>query len=107
MGILRPQKARFKVGFHSPFGIEQKAQKMTGSFFNFAHRSSNIDHAVWNGAKMELLVCFKSGTNKLYSGVDADTWKGLIHAESAGKYLHRHVSSVTEGISVDRDGNPI
>lgn len=75
--------------------------------FNFAHRSSNIDHAVYDGAKMELLVCFKTGTNKLYYGVDEETWKGLVKAESAGKYLAAHVISQCRAISVDRDGNPI
>jgi hypothetical protein len=80
---------------------------MAGQFFNFAHRSSNIEHAIWDGGKMELLVCFKTGTNKLYSGVDEDTWRGLINADSAGKYLYKHISSQQPGMAVDRDGNPI
>ncbi len=80
---------------------------MSKMIFNFAHRSSNIEHAVWHSGKMELVVCFKSGSNTKYFGVDEETWRGLVHAESAGKYLKRFVIDRCEAIPVDRDGNPL
>lgn len=69
--------------------------------------SSNIDSMGYDGAKMELLVRYKSGTNKLYRGVDQETVDGIADCASTGKYIHRNVTSREFGIAVDRDGNPI
>lgn len=69
--------------------------------------SSNIESMGYDGAKMELLVRYKSGTNKLYRGVDQETVDGIADCASTGEYIHRNVTSREFGISVDRDGNPI
>jgi hypothetical protein len=69
--------------------------------------SSNVESMGYDGAKMKLLVRFKTGSNFVYSGVDEETADGLAEAESAGKYLHKHISSKQPGIPIDRDGNPI
>lgn len=69
--------------------------------------SSHIESMGYDGTKMELLVRYKSGTNKLYRGVDQETVDGIADCASTGKYIHRNVTSREFGISVDRDGNPI
>ncbi|TXH82279.1 MAG: KTSC domain-containing protein [Rhizobium sp.] len=69
--------------------------------------SSNLESAGYDGAKMELLVRFKTGSNYLYRGVDNETARGFVNAPSAGKYLKAHVIDRCEAIPVDRDGNPI
>lgn len=73
---------------------------------NFAP-SSNIDLIRYDGAKQELLVCFKSGSNYLYRGVDRETAEEISHAPSAGKYLSRNVQQRCDAIPVDRDGHPV
>ena len=74
---------------------------------NYHALSSNISRVQYDPAKMELLVCFKSGTNQLYRGVDQETFDGLDAAQSKGKYLHAQIVQRCEAISVDRDGNAI
>lgn len=69
--------------------------------------SSNVESIGYDGAQMKLLVRFKTGSNFVYSGVDRETVKGIIYAQSVGKYLHKHVTNVTVGIPVDRDGHPV
>lgn len=69
--------------------------------------SSNIESVQYNPAQMTLIVRFKTGTNKKYSGVDQETFDGLEAAESKGKYLHRHIVANCRAVSVDRDGHPI
>lgn len=73
---------------------------------NFAP-SSNIETMRYDGAKQELLVSFKTGSNFLYRGVDRETVEGFATAASAGKYLHKHIIDRCEGFPVDRDGNPL
>lgn len=74
---------------------------------SLALASSNIESAAYDPAKMELLIRFHTGSNYVYRGVDDQLAAGLVHAESAGKYLKKFVIDRCEAISVDRDGHPI
>jgi hypothetical protein len=54
-------------------------------------KSSVIDTATYDPAKMLLVLHFKSGKAYSYDGVPQKVVDGLLSAESAGKYHHAHL----------------
>lgn len=50
--------------------------------------SSNIASAAYDEATKELHVRFRNGGTYAYKDVPGGSLEGLVHADSAGKYLH-------------------
>jgi hypothetical protein len=50
-------------------------------------RSSNLNSAEYDAETKALTITFKSGSTYTYSGVDEDTYAGLLTAASPGKYF--------------------
>jgi hypothetical protein len=55
-------------------------------------KSSDIYSAEW--IEHDLFIVYKTGDVYKYIGVPEDIYAGLIHAESAGKYLNTWVKQV-------------
>lgn len=54
-------------------------------------KSSNIESAGYDPATKTLTVKFINGGTYHYAGCDQHHFDGLCSAESAGKYLHKHI----------------
>lgn len=35
-----------------------------------------------------MTVVWRNGASHVYEGVSAETWEGMVNAESKGKYMH-------------------
>lgn len=57
----------------------------------FQPASSNIAQATYDEASKELTVEFVTGNSYRYTNVPQETWFGLQHAQSAGKYFWRNI----------------
>jgi hypothetical protein len=53
--------------------------------------SSNIKLASYNPESETLSISFKNGSTYDYLNVPFDVFKGLIKADSAGKYFYQHI----------------
>ena len=53
--------------------------------------SSNLNAIGYDAKTQTLRVHFNSGTIYDYYGVPKNMYDGLLHADSHGSYLHRHI----------------
>ncbi len=56
-----------------------------------AVQSSNVTSVGYESDTRTLLVRFKSGDLYKYRNVPPEVYKGLLMAESVGKYLNQHI----------------
>jgi hypothetical protein len=53
--------------------------------------SSTIREVKYDLAKEELIITFKNNAQYLYEGVPPEVFKGLISADSVGKYFDKEI----------------
>lgn len=70
----------------------KSVEKITGTKM-VPCESSNIEGFGYNHKNQELLVAFKGAKVYKYYEVPEDIFKGLIDAESKGKYLNQNVKN--------------
>jgi hypothetical protein len=57
-------------------------------------RSSNIAACGYDPETRVLRVEFTGGATYEYAGVDPSAYEGLVGADSAGEYFHRHIRNL-------------
>lgn len=59
-------------------------------------KSSNLEGVHYDEATQTLTVKFKNGGSYKYGGVAKEHHDGLLGAESAGSYFHKHIRASTK-----------
>ncbi|MCK9575398.1 MAG: KTSC domain-containing protein [Candidatus Pacearchaeota archaeon] len=57
------------------------------------HQSSTIESSTYDSQTQILTIEFKNGSEYAYSGVDLDTYEGLVAAASTGVYFQQHIKN--------------
>lgn len=63
--------------------------------------SSNIVAMGYSRAQQILVVVFGGGATWAYENVEPERWRGLVMAESKGKYLRAEVQAWRKGRKID------